>query len=221
MESKVYNQEGKEVGAVTLPEKVFNAPWNADLVHQVTYSMLSNARGPVAHTKDRGAVRGGGKKPWQQKGTGRARHGSIRSPLWRKGGVTHGPLKEKNYERKINKKMKTKALCVVISRKMRDGEVLFINELNLSEKKTARAKDILGKLSTVKGFNSLFSKRNNAAYITVTEANPNIKKSFSNLSNVSLDEFRNINPVKLLNYKYLVMANPEDSVKFIEHKLTR
>src|SRR5437870_3990089 len=109
MESTIYTSEGKKKGVITLPDNVFGVAWNDALMHQVVTSMEANARTPVAHVKTRGEVRGGGKKPWQQKGTGRARHGSIRSPIWKGGGVTHGPLKEKNYSRAIPKKMRAKA----------------------------------------------------------------------------------------------------------------
>src|SRR5690349_19754974 len=108
METTVYNQKGQEAGKIKLSEAVFGAPWNADLVHQVVVSMQSSARHSIAHTKTRGEVSGGGKKPWQQKGTGRARHGSTRSPIWVGGGIAHGPRSDKNYDRKVNKKAKTK-----------------------------------------------------------------------------------------------------------------
>src|ERR1700722_14092071 len=110
METSIYNAQGKKTGALTLPDEIFAVAWNDALMHQVVTSMMDNARTPVAHVKDRGAVRGGGKKPWSQKGTGRARHGSIRSPIWKGGGVTHGPIKDKNYSRAIPKKMRAKAL---------------------------------------------------------------------------------------------------------------
>ncbi len=117
MESKIYNTSGKSVGNIKLPEGIFGLKWNADLVHEVVRLMNSNSRTAIAHTKTRGEVRGGGKKPWKQKGTGRARHGSSRSPIWVGGGVTHGPRNDKNFDRKINKKAKTKALFTILSRK--------------------------------------------------------------------------------------------------------
>src|SRR3989344_4719664 len=146
MKSDVYNTQGKKVSSVELPENVFGVPWNSALMHQVVTSMQANARTPVAHTKFRGDVRGGGKKPWQQKGTGRALHGSIRSPIWRGGGVTHGPRKEKSYYRAIPKKMRAKALATALSRKFNDGEILFVDSLSVGEPKTATAKLILSAL---------------------------------------------------------------------------
>src|SRR3990167_1261513 len=110
MESTLYNIQAKETGKIEIPESIFGVPWNADLVHQVVVSMQGNARPNVADTKGRGEVRGGGKKPWKQKGTGRARHGSSRSPIWKGGGVTHGPTNERNYDRKISKKMRNKEI---------------------------------------------------------------------------------------------------------------
>jgi len=128
MKVKVYNWEGKEIDTTEVPEKLFGLKWNDDLVHQVATALRANLRRTIADTKDRSEVRGGGKKPWRQKGTGRARHGSSRSPIWVGGGITHGPLSEKNYSQKINKKMKAKAFFTVLSRKLSDGEVVFVSD---------------------------------------------------------------------------------------------
>jgi len=125
MKAQAYSQSGKKVKEIEIPDTIFNVSWNADLVHQVLTSMWSNARTPIAHAKDISEQRGGGRKPWRQKGTGRARHGTRRSPLWRSGGVTFGPRNERNFVKHINKKMKTKALFTVLSEKLRRGQVIF------------------------------------------------------------------------------------------------
>ena len=125
-------------------------------MHQVVTSLLSNARRGTAHTKFRGEVSGGGKKPWKQKGTGRARHGSTRSPLWVGGGVTHGPRTEKNYARAVNAKMASHALASVLSRKWKDGEIVFVDSLHFDSPKTARAKEVLAMLAKT-GFGRIAS----------------------------------------------------------------
>jgi large subunit ribosomal protein L4 len=175
--------------------------------------MNSNSRTPVAHTKTRGEVRGGGKKPWRQKGTGRARHGSSRSPIWVGGGITHGPRNDKNFARKLNKKARVKALYTILSKKYKEGEVMFVDSLSLSAPKAKEAKAILGALSGVKGFEKLATKRQNAAIIAVGTRSDAIGKSFRNFGNVSVEEFRNLNPVSVLNHTYLVIANAEESLK--------
>jgi large subunit ribosomal protein L4 len=219
METEFYNVQGKSAGTITLPESVFGLPWNADLVHQVVHSMMLNARTPVAHTKTRGEVRGGGRKPWQQKGTGRARHGSTRSPIWVGGGVTHGPRNDQNFSRKINKKMKVKALYTIMSRKLRDGEVMFIESLSFDAPKAKQAKEVLAKLAGIKGFEKLSTKYKNAAFVGLPEKNVAVAKSFNNFGNVVVDELRNINPLTILNNKFVVIANPEASIKILEAKM--
>ncbi len=211
----VYSREGKKVGTVTLPESVFGLRWNADLVRQVVDSLLSTKRKPVAHTKDRGEVRGGGKKPWRQKGTGRARHGSIRSPIWVGGGVAGGPRNEKNFKRKVPKKMKTKALHTILSRKFREGEVLFVDSVALPEPKTKEAVKMLHSLSHVKGFENIFLKKNNAAVVALSGQNKATARAFDNLGNVAVLESRNLNPLALLEYKYLVIENPMISLNVL------
>lgn len=217
----VYNLQGKEAGNITLAQEVFALPWNADLVHQVVTSMESSARTNVAHTKNRGEVSGGGKKPWQQKGTGRARHGSIRSPLWVGGGVTHGPRKDKNFDRKVNKKMKAKALYTILSAKLKKGEILFVNDLSLKAIKTKDARESLSSLSKISGFKDLLNKRKNSAFIALSNKDVTTEKSFRNLSNLEVDEIRNMNPLHLMKYKYVVISNPEKGLPQITEKLSK
>ena len=214
MEAILYNQKGKETGKIQLSENIFGLSWNADLVHQVVTSMESSARTPVAHTKNRGDVRGGGKKPWKEKGTGRARHGSIRSPLWRHGGVTHGPLKDKNFDRKVNKKMKAKALYTILSRKFKDNQVIFVDNLALSGIKTKLAKEVMDSL-----FDKASKKKNNAILLSIPGKNVNVERSFRNFGNLKVDEVRNMNPLDLLKYKYVAIVEPEKALPQITNKL--
>ena len=219
LEAPVYNQDGKSVDTVKLPEGIFALPWKADLVHQVAVSLMSNKRTNLAHTKDRSEVSGGGKKPWQQKGLGRARHGSTRSPIWVHGGVAHGPRNDKNYDRKVNKKMKAKALFTILSKKFRDNEVFFIDSLKTSAPKAKEGLAILKNLSKMKGAEMLLSKKNNSAYFGVSKIDANLDRSFRNFGNIKLDEFRNINPLDVLNYKFVVIEMAADPFKFLEAKM--
>jgi large subunit ribosomal protein L4 len=156
-----YTREGKKAADAAVPAYMFQLPWNGDLVHQVVTGMQSNARSGLAHTKGRGDVSGGGKKPWRQKGTGRARHGSTRSPIWVGGGVTHGPNKEKDYSKKINRKMKTKALFVTLSQKLADNRMIFVDDFKMAEIKTAGAMRVMEHLATIDGFNTLNTPKHN------------------------------------------------------------
>ena len=211
MEATVYNQKGEKKGVVTLPEAVFGVLWNGDLVHQVMTAMEANARTPIAHTKNRGEVSGGGKKPWRQKGTGRARHGSTRSPIWVGGGVAHGPRNDKNYNQKINKKMRAKALYTALSQKFRDNEILFVDELSLGGR-AKEGKQVLSDLAKVKGFEMLATKETNAALIALDADVVGTTRGFQNFRNVMTMLAMDMNPVRLLTYKYLIVTNPEKSV---------
>jgi large subunit ribosomal protein L4 len=219
MKITIYTKEGKEKGAIEAPESIFGLKWNSDLVQQVVMSMESSARTPVAHTKDRSDVRGGGRKPWQQKGTGRSRHGSKRSPIWKGGGVTFGPSNERNFDRKINKKMKAKALFTILSKKAQNNEVIFVDSISFNESKTKDAQAIFTALGTIKGYEMVGARRKNRAYIAIDENDVLTKKSFANFSNVKTDEVRNLNPIDLLKYKYVIIENPEVSLKVLEAKL--
>lgn len=219
MEAKVYTTAGKEKGSVALPESIFGLTWNGDLVHQVVTSAQMSSRILYAHTKTRGEVRGGGRKPWQQKGLGKARHGSTRSPIWVGGGVAHGPRNDKTVYRKINKKMKTKALFTILSQKMRDGEIMFVDSISMAMPKTKDAIATLNTLASVKGFEKLKTKKVNAALISFPTKEVATEKSFKNIGKVEVIELRNANPVDLLNYRYIVMVNPTESFKQLEAKL--
>jgi len=221
LEAEVYNQKGKAVGKISLPETIFGLPWNGDLVHQVVNAMQANARTPVAHTKTRGEVRGGGKKPWRQKGTGRARHGSSRSPIWVGGGVAHGPRNEKSYEQKINKKMRVKALLTVLSEKWKKGQILFVEELSLKNIKTKDAVSIVNDLSTIAGFEKIVGGKKANTYITIPAKTDVVKKSFANIKTVEVDEVRNISPVDLLTFKYIIISQPKESIAFLGGKIEK
>jgi large subunit ribosomal protein L4 len=220
MKTDIYNIQGKQAGTIELPESIFGLKWNDSLMHQVVTVMQANARTPVAHTKNRGDVRGGGKKPWQQKGTGRARHGSTRSPIWKGGGVTHGPRKEKVYARALPKKMRAKALFMALSQKLKDGELIFVDSFALTAPKTSAAKKALTALSGVKGFARL-SARKNAAFIATPESTEAATKSFRNIGSVEYGTVANLNPVSVLKYKFLIIENPEASLKIVEKRAAK
>lgn len=204
MQAKVFDQSAKEIGTVELPDAVFGLKWNADLVHQVVTSQAANLRQPVAHVKHRGEVRGGGKKPWRQKGTGRARHGSIRSPLWKGGGVTHGPTKERNFKKKINKKMAKKALWTVLSAKARDGEIVMLDNLKFTESKTRLAAEMFAKLVKHKELERII--RGNGVLVALAGKDDGARRALRNLPYVGIDEARNLNAREVLQYKYVLFS---------------
>ena len=215
MEAPIYNTKGTKAGTINLADELFALPWNADLVHQVVVGMQANARTPVAHSKDRSEVSGTNQKPWRQKGTGRARHGQRISPIWRGGGVAHGPRNERVYAQKINKKMRTKAFFTVLSQKLKDGEIFFVEDLAMAEPKTKEATATLKSLAQADGLAQLSTKRKNAALIALPTYDETTAKGYRNIESVFVEEVRNLNPVQLLNYKYLIIARPEESLKVL------
>ncbi|MEK7635263.1 MAG: 50S ribosomal protein L4 [Patescibacteria group bacterium] len=218
MEATIYNQKGAETGKIKLPENIFGAKWKESLVHQVVTSMMGNKRTPIAHTKNRGDVAGSGIKPWRQKGTGKARHGSRRSPIWVGGGVSGGPRNEKNFKTKINKKMRTAALFSMISKKFKDGEVIFLDNLSFKNPKTKDAKEVITSLSKIKEMSAL-GRRNNAAFIALDKRDDNVLKSFNNFGNLEIGQVKDLNAVDLMQYRYLVITNPEKSIETLTSKL--
>jgi large subunit ribosomal protein L4 len=218
MKQMVYSQDGKTKGDITLPENIFGVKWNGDLVHQVSVSMMANKRAGTAHTKDRGEVRGGGKKPWKQKGTGRARHGSSRSPIWVGGGIAHGPRSDKDYSKKINAKMKVRALFAVLSAKLSSGEILFVDSLKTTKTKDAHSAFV--SLSNIDGFSRLKGKRKTALCV-FPDTDKALQLSIRNLPQIAFEQLKDLNLVDVLNHKYLVMINPTVSVELLAKKLQK
>jgi len=191
----VYNMRKEKAETIEVPQKLLAVPWNADLVHQTTVAQDANRRQPLAHTKTRGEVRGGGKKPWRQKGTGRARHGSIRSPLWIGGGVTFGPRNEKVFAKKINKKMKAKALLSVLSKKFSDNALTIVTDMDFVHTTT---KAVLKNLSA-------FIEPQKHGLFVFSSKNKDAHRGVRNISRISYCSAASLNVRDLLKPHYIVM----------------
>lgn len=204
MKIDLYNQKGQKSGDINLPKEIFEVKLNSDLVHQVAVSLMANKRQISAHTKNRGEVSGGGRKPWRQKGTGRARHGSNRSPIWRGGGITFGPRNDKIYGKEIPKKMRRKALFMVLSEKAKNKLIVVLDKVESENGKTKQVAQSLGKLPC----------KSQSTLIALPAYNKKIFLSARNIKKTAIDEARNLNVLDLLNYKYLLLS--KDSVKTIK-----
>lgn len=204
MKIDVFNQQNNKVGEIDLPDRVFNVKWNPDLVHQALMAQLANRRQPLAHTKARSEVSGGGKKPWKQKGTGRARHGSIRSPIWRGGGVTHGPTKEKKFAKKINKKMNRQAIFSVLSKKLKDDELKIIEQFDRDARKTGKWKEILKNISDLRSRTLLVS----------ASINKSVHRAVRNIEKVDAIGSMSLNVYDLLRAKNIILE--KESIKEME-----
>lgn len=218
MKVKVYTQLGKESKTVDLPDQVFAYEWNADLVHQVITAQAANSRASTAHTKDRSEVSGGGKKPWQQKGTGRARHGSSRSPLWRHGGITHGPRAERNYKQVIPRAMKNRALYALLSQKLRDNKILFVDNLEVASGKTKDADMVVKNLTNIEGFKTINWKKHNNLFIATDKNAKTNTLAFRNLAYATIANMDQLNPLTVANTRYLIINNPEEVANYLVNK---
>lgn len=208
MKTKLYDTNAQEIGTVLLPKDIFDVAINPVLLRHAVAIQEANARVIRAHTKGRGEVSGGGRKPWRQKGTGRARHGSIRSPLWRGGGVAHGPRKEKRYSKKINKKAKRKALCMALSSKAADGELYVLDSLQVASGKTKEAKSLISKFLEK-------AKLSNPSVLVITSSNDkSLVRSMRNIPRVKTIGATSLNVRDILKYKLLLM--PKDALKVIQ-----
>lgn len=208
----VYTREGKEDKAITLPAELFDIKWNADFMNHVILGMQANARVSTAHTKGRGDVRGGGKKPWRQKGTGRARHGSRRSPIWVGGGITHGPTADKDYSVKINRKERVKALFMALSQKLSDGKIVGLTDSGAMTGKTRDANQTLEALKAAPGFGTLTHKKDNNVLVIVPEAQDQLRRAFANLSYATLVPASRLSALDIMRYRYVVAIEPAELV---------
>ena len=198
----VYSVEGKKVKEIELKEEIFGIEPNEAVVHSVLVNFLANQRQGTQSTKTRAEVRGGGRKPWRQKGTGRARQGSIRAPQWVKGGIALGP-KPRSYKYTVNRKERRLAIKSMLSSKVLEKELVVVDALNLKEIKTKEMVKVLNNL-----------KVEGKTLILLPEKNENVQKSARNIENVKTTLVNTINVYDLLKYKNLVITL--DTVKKLE-----
>jgi large subunit ribosomal protein L4 len=193
-EVDLVNSKGETVGKISLPEEIFGQKVNPGLIHEALVSQLAAARRGTASTKTRGEVSGGGAKPWRQKGTGRARAGSNRSPLWRHGGIIFGP-RPRSYRIAFPKKKRRNAMKQVLSEKIRVNRLKIIESLMLEERKTKKAKALLEKMGALVG-----------TLVVAKGRDANLSRAFANLPKVKLIPVENINIYDLLNYETIIIA---------------
>ena len=216
MKVKLYTQAGKAKGTVDLPDEIFDVPMNADLLHQAVRVATSRRRRTLAHTKDRSEVRGGGRKPWRQKGTGRARHGSIRSPLWRGGGVTFGPRSDQHFARSLPQAMRRKALAVALSAKARDGEIAVLEKIELTEAKTKHMAEVVESIS--KGvFGVDAARRQPTMLVATTQRDEKLMRASRNLSSLRQRPAKDLNVIDVLSSRYLVFS--KDAIPFFKDRV--
>ncbi len=201
METKtlpIYNTEGKEVESMKLDSAVFDGVVNMDVLHQVTTAYSGNQRKGLASTKTRGEVSGGGRKPWKQKGTGRARVGSIRSPLWRHGGVIFGPH-PKDFYIAVPRKLKIAALKSALNAKLNENNLVVLDELKINAPKTKEAAKILSNIKVASG-----SRKNHSALLLLDKIDATITKSFRNIDFLTMDTAKDTNAYDVLRAHKLI-----------------
>ena len=200
----VYDIENNRVSEIDLSDAVFAVEVNEAVLHDVVRMQMAGKRCGTASTKTRKEIRGGGKKPWRQKGTGRARAGTIRSPLWRGGGVVFGPH-PRSYAYKVPKKVRKLALMSALSMKVREGKMLILKDFPMDEIKTKKFKEVIDRFGLKK------------ALLVLDKSNPVLEKSSRNVEGIKLIRSEGINVYDLLNYDHVVLFEP--SVKIIEGAL--
>ena len=225
LKASIYNKKAESVGEMGLPENIFGLEVNEGLVHQAVVAQMGNERQVLAHTKQRADVRGGGKKPWKQKGTGRARVGSSRSPIWIGGGVTFGPLNNRNFSKDINVKMKRSALFMVLSDKVAEGNIAVLEKIESDNFKTKEFNTLVAnfeksvlKEELKKDAKKEDPKKKVKRSVLLINAKNEEKDKYSakNLAGVKLINLDNINIVDLLRYKKLIIT--VDAINKIEQR---
>lgn len=206
LELNIVNIRGKEVEKVKLDNRVFDGKINPSLMHQAVVSYLANQRKGLACTKTRGEVRGGGRKPWRQKGTGRARVGSIRSPIWRGGGVTFGP-RPHSFRKDLPKKMRILALKSAFNAKLKDEEILILSELVMDSHKTKDFSKIIDKLKLNKG----------RVRFVVEKIENNLKLATRNIKTVFIARASDINAKEVIDCKRLVLT--KEALKKVQERI--
>jgi len=236
---KVYNQEGKEAGEQILNPDIFGIEIKPSVIQQVVVAMQSNSRQVLAHTKDRSEVAGGGRKPWRQKGTGRARHGSIRSPLWRGGGITFGPTNQRNFSLKINNKVRRKALFMGLTDKASNQKIILLDSLELPEIKTKSFFAVLQNLKlrtkkdkpvktqqkdktkkeSVEVKNDKIKKGEPSILLIIAKKDEKVRKSARNIDRLDVLNASSLNILDVLKHQYVVM--PVGALEVIEDTFLR
>lgn len=199
MKFDVYNKKGEKVGSVDAPKNVFEVTVDSTLVHEAVVSQQANSRAVLATTKDRSEVRGGGRKPWRQKGTGRARHGSRRSPIWVGGGITFGPSKLRNFVKKMNRKSRRKALFMTLSDKAQDKAIVVVDDLSIDEPKT-KLIDAALKALPLQGKRTL---------IVVDPKNESVRRATQNIPNTQTIAPNSLNVVDVIKAGTIVVGKSE------------
>lgn len=209
MKLDVINQKGKSVKSVDVSDEVFGVEPKQSVISQYVYAYLSNQRESNAHTKNRAEVRGGGKKPWRQKGTGRARFGSSRNPIWVKGGVAFGPRNTVNWKKKLTKKFRNAALKHALSALVKAENLKVVDAISFDEKKplTKQAIDLIANFDVKK------------CVIVISENNMAVRNAFSNIKNAKVVNINDVNVYDLVSNGTIIFD--QDAVQKIQDRVTK
>lgn len=207
----VYNNtSGEKVREIEAVQPFLQVKPKSSVVHQVVVAQMSNARSPIAHTKTRAEVRGGGRKPWRQKGTGRARHGSIRSPIWRGGGIIFGPRSDRNFHQKVNKKMKQKALFMCLSEKAQSDRMFLLESFQIEPYKTKRMVELFEKLPS----------KDHKVLIVLEGSHPSLVRSVRNIPYMKAVSVNSLNVMDVLENDFFVTTEQGlNQIEMMYHKL--